>query len=438
MKHLIKLLVNMVALTTFILSLLRFYRVRSSRAAILSLPKMMASALSPFLAVAGITSAALGALLNAPLTTLIGTWSAIFSLQHLKKVLSGRGDWEAAFGKNWQRRIPSQLADRFLPARWNGWLPDPPPARVERDVRFWTIPENDRVLLCDIWQPPEGVPPSGLALIYLHGSGWHFLDKDVGTSTMFGCLAAQGHVIMDVAYRLCPETDWLGMLSDTQHAIGWMKANASRYGVDPNKVVLSGASAGGHLALLAAYTPDQQQLIPQAMKWTDLEVAGVVAWYGPADMQAYNEHAGLVFDSLVEEPKPPGQSDMMGKMMKRMGFEMKPMMHWQPGQRMQAEMMKALFGCAPTPEQYREASPSAYTGPHCPPTLLLQGSHDSIVPPSATRRLAQRLRAASVPVVLVEYPETEHAFDLILPKLSPVAQAALYETERFLGVLAGS
>jgi acetyl esterase/lipase len=95
-----------------------------------------------------------------------------------------------------------------------------------------------------------------------------------------------------------------------------------------------------------------------------------------------------------------------------------------------------LFGCAPTPAQYREASPVAYTGPHCPPTLLLQGAHDAIVPPYATRSLAERLRAAGVPVVLVEYPETEHAFDLILPKLSPSSQAAMYETERFLGVLA--
>jgi acetyl esterase/lipase len=274
-------------------------------------------------------------------------------------------------------------------------------------------------------------------LIYLHGSGWHFLDKDTGTRPMFNYLAAQGHIIMDVAYRLCPEADWRGMLDDVKYAIDWMKTNAARYDVDPSKLVLMGGSAGGHLALLAAYSADQAEMSPADAQWSDLEVGGVVAWYGPADMAAYNEHAGVVFNTPVQAPKPQGETDLMNRLMKRMGFAMKSMLHWQPGELMQSEMMRALFGCAPTPEQYREASPVAYTGPQCPPTLLLHGEHDSVVPIYATRNLAERLRVSGVPVVLVAYPETEHAFDLILPKLSPSSQAAMYETERFLGVLAG-
>lgn len=51
------------------------------------------------------------------------------------------------------------------------------------------------------------------------------------------------------------------------------------------------------------------------------------------------------------------------------------------------------------------------------------------------RTLARKLEDAGVPVVLVEYPQTEHAFDLILPEISPVAQAALYEVERFLALV---
>jgi acetyl esterase/lipase len=70
-----------------------------------------------------------------------------------------------------------------------------------------------------------------------------------------------------------------------------------------------------------------------------------------------------------------------------------------------------------------------------PPTLLLQGEHDMIVSAEGVRAMAEKLEAVGVPVIYVEYPQTEHAFDLILPQISPPAQAALYEVERFLALL---
>ena len=113
-------------------------------------------------------------------------------------------------------------------------------------------------MLCDIWEPPEKVPHSGLAFIYLHGSAWTLWDKDAGTRPFFRHLVNQGHVIMDVAYRLFPETDFKGMVFDTKQAIAWLKANARVYGIDPDKIIIGGGSAGGHIAMLAAYTEGQQ------------------------------------------------------------------------------------------------------------------------------------------------------------------------------------
>jgi hypothetical protein len=103
-------------------------------------------------------------------------------------------------------------------------------------------------------------------------------------------------------------------------------------------------------------------------------------------------------------------------------------------------MMGALFGGTPEelPEEYRLASPVTYIGRHCPPTLLLQGADDFIVSAEAVQRMADELRQVGVPVVYVEYPQTDHAFDLILPQISPPAQAALYETERFLAHLSAT
>src|SRR5690606_13903099 len=79
------------------------------------------------------------------------------------------------------------------------------------------------------------------------------------------------------------------------------------------------------------------------------------------------------------------------------------------------------------PEMYELASPLTHVGPTCPPTLIFQGAHDVVVPLDAARRLPQALEAAGIPTVYIEYPWTEHAFDLMFPPLAnPAAKAALY------------
>jgi acetyl esterase/lipase len=76
---------------------------------------------------------------------------------------------------------------------------------MEQNISFATVPGSDRKLLCDIWQPNSTIASSGLAFIYLHGAAWYMLDKDLGTRPFFSHLAAQGHLIMDVSYRLAPK-----------------------------------------------------------------------------------------------------------------------------------------------------------------------------------------------------------------------------------------
>ena len=424
-------------------SALHFYRIRSAGGVILAVPKIVAGALAPFLIIAGLVGAALSLLARTPLALAASVFGVGASARYLWRVVTAAGDFSQAFGSGWYDRISPLQASRMLQGRWT-WRPArPPEPRWKRDVPLYTIagrggPGSERSLIADIWQPPAGVAPSGLAFIYFHGSGWHFLDKDVGTRPMFRHLAAQGHVIMDVAYRMCPETEWWGMLADVKHAIAWMKANASRYGVDPAHIVLGGGSAGAHLALLAAYTPQCDNLTPVALKDADLSVRGVVSWYGPTDMNVYYRYAGRLLSSIVGEGEETPAAQLQQRLMAMLGFDMSPPAHWQPGLTVQDAMMRALLGGRPdeVPDVYRRASPVTYAAPGCPPTLLLQGEHDSFVSAEAVRALAAKLREAGVPVVHVEYPQTEHAFDIVLPRLSPAAQAALYETERFLALLA--
>jgi acetyl esterase/lipase len=87
------------------------------------------------------------------------------------------------------------------------------------------------------------------------------------------------------------------------------------------------------------------------------------------------------------------------------------------------------------PEVYDLCSPIEHINKACPPTLLIQGSDDVFGLTRQVRRFYQSLQEASVPVIYLEYPHTEHGFDLVLPQLSPVARAATREVERFLALL---
>ena len=245
------------------------------------------------------------------------------------------------------------------------------------------------------------------------------MDKDMLTRLFFHHLIAQGHTVMDVAYRLCPEVDIYGMIGDVKRAIAWMKANASRYGVNPDKIVLGGGSAGGHLALLAGYTPENPELTPGDLKNADLSVCGVISYYGPTDMLAEYQHTNQ--ERLLSDDLPPvsiGPDSTLTVLPAT----------WR---------MDALLGGWPKDAlpTYQLASPSTHVHPDCPPTLLIQGNQDFITPVGATCALYTRLLESGVPAINVVFPWTDHAFDILLPQINPAAQSALYDVDRFLALL---
>jgi acetyl esterase/lipase len=84
---------------------------------------------------------------------------------------------------------------------------------------------------------------------------------------------------------------------------------------------------------------------------------------------------------------------------------------------------------------YQLASPITHVHPGCPPTLLIQGDQDLLVPVDATRALYTRLVESGVPAINVVFPWTDHAFDLPFPQINPAAQSALYDVDRFLALL---
>ena len=439
---LIRLIVQILAAVSSCLAALigitLFLRVRWP-APVLWFLKLYVSALSPWLCLIGVVSTIAGLTTGSVFISVIGIYVAAIFLIHIFRVTrppgSSRG-FEFAFGSHWEDRINAQQKKFFLPRRTLLRLPVVPNPRMEQNISFAIIPETERKLLCDIWQPHSTIASSGLAFIYLHGAAWYMLDKDLGTRPFFSHLAAQGHVIMDVAYRLAPETDMMGMVSDVKRAIVWMKENAATYGVNPNRIVLGGGSSGGHLALLAAYTANNPQFTPKDLETKDISVCAVISLYGPADLEPmyYHLNQHLTTRSIPGRPKKTVATQMPGWIIKKMGKE-----YYRLGFDkgfVNAGAFAPLLGGHPDecPEIYVLYSPVTHVNAHCPPTLLIHGEDDTMAPVKATRALCERLADEKIQTVMHILPQTDHAFDLQIPKISPSAHNAIYDVERFLAL----
>ncbi len=405
-------------------ALLNRLRIRSVWAAMLYIPRLFAGALLPLTALVGGLTAWLSWRRDLR-TWLAGMTALVVAGESLRKMTQSQPDFEAVFGDGWRARLSLQQQARMLRQRWTAWLPEAPTARVTRDVVYWTLADG-RELCCDIIQPPAYIPPSGLALIYAHGSAWHYGDKGLNPGFAFEHLAAQGHLIMNVGYRLAPETDCAGMIGDLKRAVAYMKAHAAEYHVNPERIVLSGASAGGHLALMAAYTADDPQLTPEGID-SDTSVRGIISYYGVVDLRSVYDFAEPFYSSTRFSV------DLLEQLFKSAEI-LGPDDHLSSPE----EIMRNLLGCLPDedPEAYRQMSPLYRAGPGCPPTLLLHGEADWLVPVEQVRRLHTTLCDAGVQTVYVEVADADHGFDLFLPRISPPAQIALYTVERFLALLA--
>lgn len=382
--------------------------------------KIMAVALSPVWAVMGLAGAVTGWIYQASWAIPMGLVGGGIMIAYIWRVTREHHGLEKAFGTAWSDSIPPEREKRMIRKRWNGYarMKASPEPSWERNLPFWTLPGSDRKLLCDVWSPAAG-NRSGLAFLFFHGGAWYMMDKDLLTRPFFRHLVAQGHTVMDVAYRLCPEVDIFGMVGDVKRAISWMKSNASRYGVDPERIVLAGGSAGGHLALLAAYTPALPALTPDDLQNDDLSVCGVVSYYGPTDMLAEYQHTN--------------QERLRAKNLPRVSVGPGSTLTVTPG----TWRMDALLGGWPQDAlpNYQLASPSTHVHPDCPPTLLIQGSLDFITPVDATCSLHKSLVEAGVPAINVVLPWTDHGFDMLLPQINPAAQSALYDVDRFLAIM---
>jgi len=408
---------------------LLYVKLRAPRFGMMFLaPKLFAGTFSPETALIGVIGTIVGGVTGGVSVVFGYAWLALLAGIPLLRTWRTPEVFTDAFGAI---EPPAERRRYWIAKQCGARLGRVPEPRVHRDIAFWTTPEVGRPLLCDIWQPPLEVPSSGVGLVYLHGSAWTLLDKDCGTRTLFSHLVAQGHVVMDVAYRLYPETDIPGMVADAKRAVVWLKANATTYGIEVEHIVLGGASAGGHIAILAAYTRAEPRLTPADVLGCDTSVSAVLGWYSPVDLSACYAHYENAILVEMKPDKPdwniqpaPWMHRIFGADADRLALQKGP-----AGGR-----LDWIIGGSPRerPDEYSLLSPITHVSSGCPPTLLIQGRDDFIVPPRQALEMGHALRVAGVHAAVLLLPYADHAFDLFGTGWSPMARQALWHTERLL------
>ena len=163
-------------------------------------------------------------------------------------------------------------------------------AALETDVEYGRA--GSEILKLDVYVP-DGAGPFP-AVILVHGGGWTGGDKSGGSKKGFMApmhepLEKAGYAWFSINYRLAPKHPCPSCIEDVETAIRWVKANAAKYHVDPQRIALSGESAGGHLVELAA------------VRATDAtRVAAVVPFYAPGDLMHGLEPGGKLRPSLAQ------------------------------------------------------------------------------------------------------------------------------------------
>jgi acetyl esterase/lipase len=242
--------------------------------------------------------------------------------------------------------------------------------RIEKDIGYLA---PDRKEKADLYQPASN--PTGArrpAVVIIHGGGWTGGDKEAAREINIGTnLALNGYVGLSINYVLAStnkavsKATWPQNLHDCMTAVRWLRKNAERLQVDPQRIGVIGGSAGGHLAAMLAVTGEKDGLDPKGPYGEfSCRVQCAVDLYGPADLSGHRDIS------------------MLGK------------------------------SRADGPELYRAASPVTYVDKNDPPILIIHGTADKTVDIAQSKLFAAKLKEAGARHELVIVEGAPHTFHL--------------------------
>ncbi|WP_199255488.1 alpha/beta hydrolase [Mycolicibacterium mengxianglii] len=251
--------------------------------------------------------------------------------------------------------------------------------------------------LLDIWRLPS-LPPDRPApvLLQVPGGAWALSEKRGQAYPLMSRLVALGWICVSINYSRSPGRAFPSHIIDVKRAIAWVRDNIADYGGDPNYIAITGGSAGGHLASLAALTAGDPTLQP-GFEHADTSVQAAVPYYGAYDLTNVETMTPLMLPLLEE-------------------FVMRARL---------AQNRELFEAASPTYRVHREA----------PPFFVLHGANDAVIPRAQARDFVAALRGAGAEVVAhAELPNAHHAFDALATARSQLTADAVAQ---FLGVAYG-
>jgi acetyl esterase/lipase len=260
----------------------------------------------------------------------------------------------------------------------------PEGVQLIKDIEYGRV--GQRALKLDLYKPDtSGRPLPGL--IFIHGGAWKSGNRNI--CRIYAARYAQrGYVAASISYRLSGEAPFPAAVQDAKCAVRWMRANADKYGVDHNHICVLGGSAGGHLAMMVGYSWGEKELEGAGgHEHISSRVQAVVNIYGPSDLTVPFMR----------------QADPVQQFLANKKYDQ-------------------------APELYEKASPISYLGKDDPPTLILHGTLDALVPIGQSDKLAERLKQVGIPFTYDRLEGWPHVMDIA----EPVYKRCLFFIDRFL------
>ena len=248
---------------------------------------------------------------------------------------------------------------------------------VEKDIEYGKA--GERSLKLDIVRPRKPSDKPLPVIAFVHGGGWRGGNKSTGVFNVLGLAATGNYFGVSVGYRLSGEAIWPAQIHDCKAAIRWLKANAKKYNIDPEKIGVWGGSAGGHLVSLLGTSGDVKELEGDCgSPGQSSRVACVVDFCGPSDFLA------------------------------AAGFQRKGMPS--PAKSNSPESLLLGGPIEEKKEVARHASPVTYASADDPPFLIVHGTEDPIASPEQAELLHAALKKAGANATLLKVHGAGHGF----------------------------
>jgi len=255
-------------------------------------------------------------------------------------------------------------------------FPIPENIKEYKDVVYKT--QDSMALKLDIYHSKD-IKKDAPLIIFIHGGSWKKGKKHDYLVYLIS-FAKKGYVTATIQYRLTDVAKYPAQLHDVEDAVRWLKNNASDYNIDPNKVALVGGSAGGHLAMMSAYSNTPEDVDENGIS---ANVQGLVNFYGPTNLAALNNAASVQY--------------LIGKTYEE------------------------------APELYKKASPLFSITKDAPPTITFQGTLDELVPYQQSDILHKTLEDAGAVSYYHKLEGWPHAMDVV----QTVNDYCQYHMDRF-------